>query len=157
MLAVAFGWGAGVAPLGALLVNTASLQAIRQAGGDPTTAVLVVAPVTEEALKAAAVLVVLLLRRREVDGVVDGVVYAGFAGVGFAFVENVLYLGRGFANGGTTTLAAAFVLRCLVSPVAPPLFAGVTRGGVGFAARSRRPVLRVVVPVTGFAVAVMLH
>jgi hypothetical protein len=74
LLAVAFAWGAGVASLGALLVNTASLQAIREAGGDPSTTVLVVAPVTEEALKGAAVLIVLLLRRREFDGVVDGIV-----------------------------------------------------------------------------------
>ena len=60
LLAFAFAWGAGVASFGALVINTASLQAIHEAGGDPTRAVLVVAPVVEEALKASAVLLVLL-------------------------------------------------------------------------------------------------
>lgn len=157
LLAVAFAWGAGVATLGALLVNTASLAAIRDAGGDPSTTVLVVAPITEEAFKGAAVLIVLLLRRREFDGVVDGLVYAGFAGIGFAFVENVLYLGRGFANGEGSALAVVFVVRCLVSPFAHPLFTGAIGVGVGLAVRSRHLVVRVLAPVGGFLVAVVLH
>jgi RsiW-degrading membrane proteinase PrsW (M82 family) len=156
LLAFAFAWGAGVATFGALVVNTASLQAIRDAGGDPSTTLLVVAPLTEEALKGAAVLLVLLLRRREFDGVVDGLVYAGFAGVGFAFLENVLYLGRGFAAGGGE-LVAVFVVRCVVSPFAHPLFTGATGIGLGLAARSRRPVVRIGAPLAGFAVAVGLH
>jgi protease PrsW len=157
LLAVAFAWGAGVATLGALLVNTASLAAIRDAGGDPTTTVLVVAPIAEEALKGLAVLIVLLLRRREFDGVIDGLVYAGFAGIGFAFVENVLYLGRGFATGGGDALAVVFVVRCLVSPFAHPLFTGATGVGIGLAVRSRHPLVRVVAPIAGFVVAVVLH
>jgi RsiW-degrading membrane proteinase PrsW (M82 family) len=157
LLAFAFAGGAGVASFGALVVNTASLQAIRDAGGDPSTTVLVVAPLTEEALKGAAVLLVLLLRRREFDGVVDGLVYAGFAGVGFAFVENVLYLGRGFATGGGRELATVFVVRCVVSPFAHPLFTAATGVGLGLAARSRRPLVRVAAPLVGFAVAVALH
>jgi RsiW-degrading membrane proteinase PrsW (M82 family) len=156
LLAFAFAWGAGVASFGALSVNTASLHAIRDAGGDPSTTVLLVAPLTEEALKGAAVLLVLLLRRREFDGVVDGLVYAGLVGVGFAFLENVLYLGRGFAAGGTE-LATVFVVRCVVSPFAHPLFTGATGFGLGFAARGRGPLLRVGAPLAGFGVAVALH
>ncbi len=157
LLAFAFAWGAGVATFGALAVNTASLEAIRDAGGDPSTTVLVVAPLTEEALKGAAVLLVLLLRRREFDGIVDGLVYAGLAGVGFAFVENVLYLGRGFADGGGAELATVFVVRCVVSPFAHPLFTGAIGVGLGIAVRTRRPLLRVAAPVAGFVVAVALH
>jgi RsiW-degrading membrane proteinase PrsW (M82 family) len=157
LLAFAFAWGAGVASFGALVVNTASLQAIRDAGGDPTTTLLVVAPLTEEALKGAAVLLVLLLRRREFDGIVDGLVYAGLAGIGFAFLENVLYLGRGFAAGGGGELATVFVVRCVVSPFAHPLFTAATGVGLGLAARSRRPAVRIGAPLAGFAVAVALH
>jgi protease PrsW len=156
LLALAFAWGAGVATLGALVVNTASLQAIRDAGGDPSMTVLVVAPLTEEALKGAAVLLVLLLRRREFDGIVDGLVYAGLAGVGFAFLENVLYLGREFAAGGSQ-LVTVFVVRCVVSPFAHPLFTAATGVGLGLAARSTRPVVRIGAPLAGFAVAVALH
>jgi RsiW-degrading membrane proteinase PrsW (M82 family) len=28
----------------------------------------------------------------ELDGVLDGIVYAGMVGIGFAFTENILYL-----------------------------------------------------------------
>jgi protease PrsW len=157
LLAFAFAWGAGVASFGALVVNTASLQAIHEAGGDPTTTVLVVAPVVEEALKGSAVLLIVLLRRREFDGVVDGIVYAGLAGIGFAFVENVLYLGRGFATGGGSALATVFVVRCLVSPFAHPLFTAATGVALGVAARARRPGPRLLLPIAGFALAVALH
>jgi RsiW-degrading membrane proteinase PrsW (M82 family) len=156
LLAFAFAWGAGVASLGALVINTASLQALRDGGGDPSTTVLVVAPLTEEALKGAAVLLVLLSRRREFDGIVDGLVYAGLAGIGFAFVENVLYLGRGFASGGGE-LVTVFVVRCVVSPFAHPLFTAATGLGLGLAARSRSPGIRIGAPLAGFAVAVALH
>src|SRR4051812_137186 len=37
LLALAFAWGAGVATFGALVINTASLAAIRSAGGDVST------------------------------------------------------------------------------------------------------------------------
>ena len=146
-----------MAGFGALVVNTASLQAIHEAGGDPTAAVLVVAPVVEEALKGSAVLLVLLVRRREFDGVVDGLVYAGLAGAGFAFVENVLYLGRGFSSGGGGALATVFVVRCVVSPFAHPLFTAATGVGLGLAVRSRRLSVTILAPVAGFAVAVALH
>ena len=38
-------------------------------------------------------------RRREFDGVVDGLVYAGFTAVGFAFVEDVGYIAQSFGQG----------------------------------------------------------
>ncbi len=156
LLAFAFAWGAGVATFGALAINTASVNAIQASGGDPTTGALVVAPVVEESLKGLAVLLILVARRREFDGVVDGLVYAGMVGVGFAFVENVLYLGRslGSADGHT---AFVFVLRCVVSPFAHPLFTAATGIGIGIAARSGHRTVRFLAPVAGWCVAVILH
>lgn len=157
LLLFTFAWGAAVATFGALVINTASSEAIRASGGDPGTGVVLVAPFVEEGFKGLAVLLVLLLRRREFDGIVDGLVYAGMAGAGFAFLENVLYLGRGLAHGGGRGLAFVFVLRCVVSPFAHPLFTGATGVGVGLAARSRRPSVRVLAPLGGYLVAVSLH
>ena len=157
MLALAFAWGAGVATLGALVINTASLQAIKAAGGDVTTAAVLVAPVVEETFKGLAIVVVLLLRRREFDGIVDGIVYAGLAGIGFAFVENVLYLGRTLAESGGAGTAAVFVLRCVVSPFAHPLFTSATGIGVGIAVRSRKRAVKIIAPILGWCVAVLLH
>jgi RsiW-degrading membrane proteinase PrsW (M82 family) len=157
LLAFAFGWGAGVATFGSLVINTASVHEIQQAGGDPTTAVIVVAPVVEESLKGLAVLLILLVRRREFDGVVDGIVYAGLVGIGFAFVENVLYIGRALQDAGGRTAVFVFILRCVVSPFAHPLFTAATGVGIGLAARSRHALVRIVAPVTGWCVAILLH
>jgi len=156
LLAFAFSWGAGVATLGALVINSASIAAIQQAGGDTTAGVVVVAPAVEEALKGAGVLVILLLNRREFDGVVDGIVYAGLVGIGFAFIEDVLYLGRTVQTHDGAT-AMVFVLRCLASPFAHPLFTAATGIGLGIAARTRRRYLWVIAPLVGYLVATGLH
>ncbi len=157
LLALAFGWGAGVATLGALVINTASLVAIKNAGGDVSTTAVLVAPVVEEAFKGAAVVVILMLRRREFDGVIDGIVYAGMSGIGFAFVENVLYLGRAMAESGSGSTVFVFVLRCIVSPFAHPLFTAATGIGIGLAVRSRSPAVKLFAPLLGYATAVVLH
>jgi RsiW-degrading membrane proteinase PrsW (M82 family) len=157
MLALAFAWGAGVATFAALVVNTASLEAIRSAGGDIETTAVFVAPVVEETMKGLAVVVVLLLRRREFDGVIDGIVYAGMAGIGFAYVENVLYLGRTLADDGSGGTIAVFILRCIVSPFAHPLFTAAIGIGIGVAVRARNPAVRVLAPIAGWCVAVFLH
>jgi protease PrsW len=157
LLAFAFFWGAAVATFGALVINTASSEAIKASGGDPMSASFMVAPFVEEGFKGMAVLLVVLLRRREFDGVVDGLVYAGMSGIGFAFVENVLYLGRTLAEVGGTGTVFVFVLRCLVSPFAHPLFTAATGVGLGLAVRTRNPVIKVVAPIAGYLVAVLLH
>jgi hypothetical protein len=133
------------------------VQAIQAAGGDVTAASVVIAPVVEETLKGLAVLIVFLVRRREFDGVVDGIVYAGMAGIGFAFIENVLYLGRALVDTGTTGAVFVFLLRCVVSPFAHPLFTGAIGVGIGVAARSHKVWVWIVAPLLGWVVAVLLH
>ena len=82
-------------------------------------------------------------RRHELDGVLDGIVYAGMVGIGFAFTENILYLAAaydgtdGLGPGGTEALTGTFILRCLVSPFAHPLFTAFIGIGVGLAVTSR--------------------
>ncbi|MFZ0157984.1 MAG: PrsW family intramembrane metalloprotease [Kineosporiaceae bacterium] len=156
LLTFAFAWGAGVATFAALVINTASVAAITATGGNPDLGALLVAPLSEEFFKGMAVLLILLMRRREFDGIVDGIVYAGLAGIGFAFVENILYLGRTLQDGSGATVAV-FVLRCVVSPFAHPLFTCATGIGLGIASRSRTMLVKIAAPVLGFAVAVLLH
>ena len=108
-------------------------------------------------MKGLAIVLILLVRRREFDGVVDGIVYAGMAGIGFAFVENVLYLGRTLMESGTAGTVFVFVLRCVASPFAHPLFTAATGIGLGLAVRTRNPLLKLLYPVLGWAVAVLLH
>jgi len=168
LLLFAFFWGATVAALAAAVLNTASAVAIARTGGESegmaATAVLV-APWVEEAAKGAALLLVLWFRRDELDGVVDGIVLAGLAGVGFAFTENILYFGRAFLAGGedlglTGGIFAAgitFVLRGVLSPFAHPLFTAMIGIGVGLAAHTTRPLVRWTAPLAGYLVAVLLH
>lgn len=156
-LVFAFGWGAVVATFVALVVNSYSLTVLTRYGGSVSTASVLVAPWVEETAKGLAVLLVLLWRRREFDGVVDGIVYGGLAGLGFAFTENVLYLGRSLQQDGTTGLAVTFVLRGLFGPFAHPLFTMATGVGLGVASRTTRRWLRVGAPLLGLLVAVALH
>jgi RsiW-degrading membrane proteinase PrsW (M82 family) len=122
-----------------------------------------VSPVAEEASKGLFLLLLLWWRRSELDGVLDGIVYAGMVGVGFAFTENILYLASAYDGspdlgpGGVHALTGTFVLRCLASPFAHPLFTACTGVGVGIAVNSRRRSVRIVAPVAGYACAVLAH
>ena len=152
-------WGAFVATAAALV-----FQGIGLAGGaSERDSLAVVAPLTEEATKGAFLLLLLWWRRHELDGVLDGIVYAGMVGIGFAFTENILYLAAaydgtdGLGPGGTDALTGTFILRCLISPFAHPLFTVFTGIGVGLAITSRRSVVRLLAPVVGFLAASLLH
>lgn len=137
-LLFALAWGAGVAVLVALVLNTASSVALVVSGLDETSAAAltasVVAPVVEESVKGLGVLVVFWCWRRHVDGPVDGIVYAATVATGFAVVEDVLYLAHAFEGGGAE-VAAVFALRALFSPFAHLMFTAPVGLAVGVAAR----------------------
>jgi RsiW-degrading membrane proteinase PrsW (M82 family) len=153
----AFFWGACVAALVAAVLNTASVALI-SGPNKPSDAVLrtaiYVAPWVEEAAKGAAVLLVVLFRRKEFDGLVDGIVIAGLAGIGRAFITGADELGT---SGGLFAVGATFVLRGVLAPFAHPLFTIATGIGFGLAARSRSAGVKVFLPLTGYFVAVFLH
>jgi hypothetical protein len=102
-----------------------------------------------------------VFRRREIDGIVDGIVYAGLVAAGFAFTENILYLGRAFAEESVATqgagVAAVLILRGVLSPFAHPLFTSMIGIGVGLAAPCRTVGARVAWVLGGYLLAVALH
>src|SRR5688572_11730662 len=160
LLAAGLLWGGFVATAVAILLQGIGGLFV---GVSNETSLAVVAPVTEEATKGAFLLLLLWWRRAELDGVLDGIVYAGMVGIGFAFVENILYLGAayngtsGTGPGGTTELTGVFVLRCLVSPFAHPLFTTFIGLGVGIAVNARRTGTRILAPLVGYVLAVVTH
>jgi RsiW-degrading membrane proteinase PrsW (M82 family) len=164
-LLFAFLWGASVAALSALVINSSAAlvaDAVLGQGSGDVLGATVIAPIVEEAVKGVFVVGLLVFRRREFDGIVDGVVYAGLVAAGFAFTENILYLGRSFAEDGAVIgqnggLLAVLILRGVFSPFAHPLFTSMTGIGCGLAATSRIPVLRPVYVLLGYLVAVVLH
>jgi len=158
LLVLTFLWGALVASAGALVLNTSTMVALRNAGQDPLTlGAVVVAPVVEETLKGLVVLLIWRLRRQEFDGIVDGMVYAGLSAAGFAFAENIFYLARAFHDTGGAGLATVFLLRGVMGPFAHPVFTICTGIGLGVAATTRRTGIRVLAPLLGWLAAVTLH
>lgn len=153
----AFLWGALVSTLGALILNEIGMAFFAGLEVDPMFAgPVLVAPIIEEALKCLGVLVIFLVARREFNGIVDGLVYAGMVAVGFAFIENIIYLGGAYNELGTPGLLGIFIMRCLISPFAHPMFTacfGLALGLIAF----RRQWRYAFVPVLGFAAAVFLH
>ncbi|KAA1418822.1 PrsW family intramembrane metalloprotease [Nocardioides humilatus] len=160
LLAYALLWGAFVATIAALVVQGIGGFVV---GITDTTSLAVVAPVTEEASKGAFLLLLLWWRRAELDGVLDGLVYAGLVGVGFAFTENILYLAAAYGGtdgtgpGGVAGVTTLFVLRCVFSPFAHPLFTAFTGIGLGIAVGSRNRAVQVLAPIGGYLCAVAAH
>ena len=144
-LIFAFGWGAGIAALTALIVNTADLQYVTMPALGASTGEYVAAtfgaPVIEETLKGLVLIGLLWRRRAEFDGPTDGVVYAAMVGLGFAMIENVGYYVNAVVSphrGGIALLGYTFVLRGLLSPLLHPIFTSMTGLGVAYAAERRR-------------------
>lgn len=120
-------WGAFVAGTISLLFNSVFAVLTSE-----TAAAVVSAPFIEELTKAAAI--VWMVRRREVDGIMDGLVYAGWAGLGFAIVEDVGYF---YLADEEDILWETFVGRALLTPFAHPLFTAWTGLAIGLAVRNR--------------------
>jgi RsiW-degrading membrane proteinase PrsW (M82 family) len=143
-LAFAFGWGAGIAALAALIINTADLEYVTQPALGASTGEYVAAtfgaPVVEETLKGLVIIGLLWRRRAEFDGLTDGVIYAAMVGLGFAMIENVGYYINALVSperGGVALLGYTFVLRGLVSPLLHPIFTSMTGLGVAYSASRR--------------------
>lgn len=158
-LLAGLGWGAVVATT--LGVVFTALGAELSGVSDDLDGV-VWAPIAEELGKGLFLVAVVLLRRRQMHGLLDGIVYAGMVGIGFAFTENILYymqtyIGDGVSPGGIGPTTGLFILRGVISPFAHPLFTAALGIGLGLALTTRSALARVVAPVLGFALAVGLH
>jgi protease PrsW len=160
-LVFAFMWGAGVAVLGALILNTVGYEYLTQPRfgaeqGHFLTAT-VGAPVIEESFKGAVLFGFLWLRRSELDNLTDGIIYAAMVALGFAMMENVAYYMKAFDAGGGHQLEAVFILRSVLAPFGHPLFTSMTGLGVAYAASGRRVAGRWLAPVGGLLAAMVLH
>jgi protease PrsW len=162
MLAFAFGWGAGIAALFALLINTAGLVYITQPDLGSSAGEFVSstfgAPFVEETLKGAVLVGLLWRRRQEFDGPTDGIIYAAMVGLGFAMIENVGYYVNALVtptHGGVALLGFTFVVRGVLAPFLHPLFTSMT--GIGVACAAARPALRPGPVIAGWVIAMCLH
>lgn len=137
LVILALGWGAIAAVALALGVDLVLLLTFGRS--DSPFALLlqsvVQAPIVEEIGKGLGVLLIFAAARRFFDGPVDGIVYGGLIGAGFAFTENIQYFASAFIEGGITQASATFFVRGILSPFAHVMFTAVTGFALGLAAR----------------------
>ncbi len=138
-------WGATVAGLTSGIIN--SFVAYRL--GD-TWAAVASAPIVEEFTKGLGIY--WAVRRREVDGVMDGIVYAGWVALGFAVVEDFLYFTTAVEAGQWREV---FIVRALMTPFAHPLFTAWIGLGIGLAVARQQSLL--VNAAWGYGLAVACH
>jgi RsiW-degrading membrane proteinase PrsW (M82 family) len=161
MLATAFLWGVLVAPFFAFLFNTSAGIIVGAATGDMKAgevfSVVFSAPVVEETGKAVILFIFFIWCRDEFDGVIDGIVYASLAALGFAMTENVLYYGKAVVENGGAGLTSTFILRGALAPFSHPLFTSLTGIGLGLARQTRNGFAKVVLPFLGLLLAIFMH
>jgi RsiW-degrading membrane proteinase PrsW (M82 family) len=93
----------------------------------------IVAPITEEFAKALALLAVFALLRHHLDDILDGIIYGAVVGVGFAWVEDIMYLFGACAEGGVEAMGFVFILRVFVFGLNHAFFTALTGLGFGIA------------------------
>lgn len=118
----------------------------------------VTTPLVEESLKGLAVVLVYFFVRREFDSALDGFVYGSIAGLGFAAVENTLYIHRnGFLEYGWAGFAAQAVLRVILVGWMHASFTAWTGLGFGLVRTRRSRVAGIFPALPGFGIAVLAH
>ncbi len=147
----ALGWGAVAA---VVLSFLAEQFLFGLPGTNEFVAAALGAPVVEELAKGLFFVAIIVFRRSEIDGLLDGIIYGALVGIGFAFVEDIVYYLQSLQAG---QLGVTFFLRGIMGPFAHPLFTAATGIGIGIAVSSRRPVVRVLAPILGFLAAVLMH
>ena len=160
MLATAFFWGAFIATFFAFLLNTTSgmfVGVLTNAEAGEAFAAVVSAPIVEEIGKALILFIFFFWRKDEFDGVVDGIVYASMAALGFAMSENILYYGKAAAMGGGEALTATLIVRGFFAPFSHPLFTSLTGIGLGLARQSTNIAVKAITPIIGLFMAIFMH
>lgn len=162
LLGAAFMWGVVIAGGGAYILNTFVGMGVYTLTGSASAAdfstTSIAAPIIEEALKGLAVLVVFLLFRKEFDSILDGIVYGAITAMGFAAIENVLYIYRnGFQGGGWEGFWTLVFIRVVLVGWMHPFFTSFTGIGLAVARTNRNMLIKLIAVPAGYTVAVMLH
>jgi protease PrsW len=160
MLSTAFFWGALIAAFFAFLLNTTSGLIVstlaENANAGEAFAAVISAPIVEEIGKALILFIFFFAKKDEFDGVVDGIVYASMAGLGFAMTENILYYGNAAAqSGGVLTLTV--IVRGFFAPFSHPLFTSLTGIGLGLSRQSTNVAIKASTPIIGLLMAIFMH
>jgi protease PrsW len=157
LLILAFLWGASVAVVIATILQL-TVEAVINPGATQTVSpwsIVLGAPLTEEAAKGLLLLLMMSGRRRnELNSLTDCLVYAGLVGAGFAWLEDILYIGGGASVSESLATAA---LRLIMAPFAHSLFTTMFGIGVYFAMQQRNAAAKAGCILLGYLAAVIMH
>ncbi len=167
LLAVCFFWGflgaTGFAIIGNELGGIAVGVALDLRENDPllrASTASFVAPLVEESTKGIFLVFVWGLSSlwlKELDGPLDGAIYGGVIGLGFTWLEDALYMTSAAGQSGVAGFTAVFVIRTIMAGLGHASFTAMTGLGIGIAAETRNPLLKVIAPIGGWSAAVGLH
>ena len=162
LLGGVFLWGAIVAAGSAFLINTVMGLGVLVVTGSEAASSLttsaVIAPVIEEILKGLAVVLVFLIFRNEFDSILDGIVYAGVAALGFAATENAYYIyAFGFAEEGWQGFRSLAFIRLGLVGWQHPFYTAFVGIGLAVARLNRHVIVKLVAPALGFGAAIAAH
>ena len=167
LLAVMVGWGA----TGAALIALAGNRAVRAMLSDTARDVFgnaIAPPLVEEGAKGLALLAAVgpirwIGKRFGLtifEGVTSGIVYGAAVGLGFAFTEDVFYFVNEAQNQGLQSGLDVFLhRRDFFGPAMlhHPLWTAAFGAGLGAATWTASRAGKVLFPLAGFAVAVLMH
>ena len=162
LLAGVFLWGAVVAAGGAFIINTVMGLGIFAVTGSEAASNLVTtsltAPFIEEILKGFAVLMVFFAFRDQFDSLLDGILYAGVAALGFAATENAYYIyAYGFAESGWQGFWQLAQIRILLVGWQHPFYTAFFGIGLATSRLNRSLFVKIIAPVIGLAAAIFAH
>lgn len=162
LLGAVFFWGVAIAAGGAFIINTVLGMGIYVFTGSESATDLatgsIIAPIVEESLKGLAVLIVFLIFRKEFDSILDGIVYAGIAALGFAATENTHYIyNMGYLDGGWEGLWFLVFVRVILVGWQHPFYTAFTGIGFAMARLNKSGFVKIFAPLLGFSVAMFTH
>ena len=158
LVLVTFAWGAlGATCLGiilSVLLSVPAAEVVPELYSD-IFSVVVIAPLAEEFTKG--LIFVALLLTPHLDNETDGLIYGAAVGLGFAFVENFLYFAVVAAEAGPEALIAVVVMRTLFTALVHTISSALLGYAIGYVRHRKKLPLLWLLPVAGFALAVVNH
>ncbi|MGV0744750.1 PrsW family intramembrane metalloprotease [Mycolicibacterium sp. XJ870] len=157
LLLLAFGWGASIAILLSVVLSLFgdALFPPNPALPDGFGSTAIRAPLIEEAAKGLFLLIMMTGRRRnELNSLTDCLVYAGMVGIGFAWLEDIMYISSADSLAGSLVTAA---MRLIMAPFAHALFTTMFAIGVYFALQRRSAFAKTACILIGYFGAVIMH
>ncbi len=154
LLLASFLWGAVPAIILSLVLEEIFSVPMSNWIGDGLSSLALasgVAPVVEESVKGLALLGLYRWAYWEFDDVLDGIVYGGTVGFGFAMVETIFYV------AGSSNPIFVLFLRTIIFGLSHAFFTGVTGAFLGLARTKRSHLMRVGLPLLGWLLAIGAH